>query len=107
MSNPDYSLDQPGFMNILRAVQTGTMGDDVAFACNARPTDHLHLRRIGNEGDRLDGRIAVAMHDGTGSSVVAYFAAPEARQIAAQLLNLADELDGATPLTFMPREADE
>ena len=40
-------------------------------------------------------------------SALVYISAPEARQLAAHLLNVADEIDGKTPLVFFPRAAGE
>jgi len=79
-------------------------GDDLSWSCDFAPKDHLHLRRLGAPGSGLEGRVGVLIHSGVNSSpgLTVYLAADEARTVAAALLNIADELDGTTPLVFFP-----
>lgn len=84
------------------------IGPDSEFACNVTPTaDHLHMRRVGDKGGRGNARGVLMMHNGDGDAVVAYFTASELRQIAATALNIADEIDGETPLFVLSRGGED
>lgn len=86
-----------------RARLDGGQGEDVVHRCDVSPNDHLHLVRVGEANARLRGRVGIRLHSGKDDGGIAVlFSAPEARQIAAELMNIADELDGVTPLVFHP-----
>lgn len=68
--------------------------DGLAVGCDIEPESHLHVARHGAPGTGLLGRVVLASHTpGLGAGVVAV-SASEARKVAAELLNMADELDG-------------
>lgn len=101
--DPRFDLD-PGQYEALREhLNPQGMGPDFALACNVESGDHVHVRRIGPEGSRFEGRVAVMTHGDSGQAIV-YVAAPQARTLAAAILTAADELDGDTPLGFFPRQ---
>ncbi len=101
-----YPITREEFASLMARAQAGATGEEYVFACDAQPSDHVHVRRLGEEGARIGGRVAVAAHGKRGQAVI-YLAAPEARALAARLLDAADELDGVVPLVFMPRGEDE
>lgn len=97
-----FSLDMGQLVALQNAAdEPAGRGDDLGFACNATPDEHIHARRVGHAGSRLGGRASIAAHGANGYAVV-FLAAPEARRLAAHLLTIADDLDGVTPLVFTP-----
>lgn len=99
---PRYPMSQEQRRSLSQEVRTidAAYGEDFSVACNADPEDHLHTRRLGLPGD-AHSRVGVAIHASSALSMV-YIHPTEARMLAAALLNLADELDGTTPLVFFP-----
>lgn len=105
MSLPRFQpISREAFADLMSRAEAGDVGEDYALACNASPqSDHVHVRRIGAEGSLLNGRVLLFTHGEEGEDVATvYIAAHEARMLAAALLNMADELDGVTPLVFTP-----
>lgn len=94
-----HELNPEQYQALMAKVHGGEMGPEVVFLCDAQRDDHLHVRRIGNKGIGLEGRVGVSSHSAYGVATL-FFASAEARALAAVLLNLADELDGDTPLLF-------
>lgn len=85
------------------ARQPSALGERKAFTCDVDDFDVFHMQRVGAPNSRLAGRIGLCTHSGDEDpGAVVFVSAPEARMIAASLLNLADELDGTTPLNFHP-----
>lgn len=78
---------------------SGARGEDIFFACNADEETHLHFMRLGDPGDRDEGRVGFTIH-GPGGGEELFLTAGEARSVAAHILNVADELDGTQPLMF-------
>lgn len=78
----------------------------LGFVCDADPRDHLHVGRIGDQGSGLEARGTLLIHEG-GRAARVFMAAPRLRVLAAALLDVADEIDGMTPLTFFPPEVPE
>lgn len=102
--NP-FQIDQESAAEVLgtRKIQ------EIAKVCNVDPRDHLHVVRAGSKGSGLKGRGALLTHEGESTTRI-FLAAPELREVAAALLNVADDLDGITRLNFVPPampEADE
>lgn len=98
----DYSLDGGQWEALKASAETDEgRGEDFSLACNVQATDHVHTRRIGAVGSGLAARVAIATHN-VDDSITVFLAAPEARTLAAALLNAADEIDGVTPLVFFP-----
>lgn len=84
-------------------LQSGQAGDDFSVPDNARPDQHVHAKRVGPEGGKGSARVAVVMHgENPQAMLVSLIAAPQARTLAAALLNAADEVDGAVPLAYFP-----
>lgn len=81
------------------------IAEEVAIACNMDVRDHVHAGRLGEAGAGLDARGVVQVHEG-GSVARVFLAAPELRALGAALLNVADEIDGTTPLVFHPPSPD-
>lgn len=106
MLHPDNALDGQAYETLMARIADGHYGEDHEFHCNANQSDHVHIRRFGDKGDGMAGRVGIAAHSGPGL-VVTYFTASEARMIAAVLLDAADELDGKDLLMFFPREVGE
>lgn len=109
----DYSMNEAAWRSLVAQASRGFIGADEGFACNVSPTEHLHLRRIGVPGSGLSARVQIATHgsaddhEDPAGALMLYFAAPEARQIAARLLNLADEIDGQAPLLFFAEDEED
>ena len=81
----------------------GGLGELFEVECNVDPdTDFLQARRVGR-ANAPTSRAAVYVHHSDDMYATVYIAAAEARQLAAHLLNVADEIDGKTPLVFFPR----
>lgn len=97
--NP-FHLDQAGADEILAHEPV----EEVSKACNLDPRDHVHLFRVGEEATGLAARGVLAVHEG-GTTTKVFLAAPELRQIASALLNVADAIDGRTPLVFFDPSA--
>lgn len=97
----DYALTPADLQTLF---QRGAAGPDFEVADNARPGQHVHARRIGEPGSRALGRVAVITHNEAGGAIASVIAAPQARALAAALLNAADEIDGVAPLVFFPRD---
>lgn len=97
----DYSLDGGQWEALREQITDGVQGEDFALACNAAREEHVHVRRVGEAGSRLGGRVVVSTH-GQPGAVPIFLAAPEARMLAAAILDAADDLDGVTPLVYMP-----
>lgn len=74
--------------------------EDYAFESSNRAS-HVHFRRVGPAKGGDAARVMIAAHDTLQASGGVY-TSKEARMIAARLLDLADEIDGKTPLVFMP-----
>lgn len=72
---------------------------EIQRSCNVDARDHLHIGRVGEAGAGLAARGLIQVHEGGDNSRV-FLAAPELRQVAAALLNVADEIDGRVPLSF-------
>ena len=77
---------------------------DYAYESSTRMS-HVHVRRVGAEKGGLASRVIIAAHDHE-KVVGGVYTASEARVIAARLLDLADEIDGKTPLLFGPASFD-
>lgn len=75
--------------------------EEISLACNADARDHIHAGSIGEPGSGLAARGIVQVHEG-GSATRVFLSAPELRTLASALLNVADEIDGETPLSFFP-----
>lgn len=97
--DPRFDLDG-GQWDALR--DSEDEGDELVIACNVRKTDHIHVRRVGPAGSGLGARVTILTH-GPNGATSAFLASPQARKLAAHLLNAADEIDGTTPLVFSPR----
>lgn len=100
----DYSLSDAEHHALIEEVGSvpAAYGPDFALACNLAEEDHVHARRVGTVG-KAHARIAVSVHDETDQQSI-FLHPAQARVLAARLLNLADELDGTTPLVFFPRD---
>lgn len=105
MQNRDYSLTPAATAALLAAVRNGTASDDFAFNSNHNPAVHLHARRWGPAKGGLASRVALSAHNADGTGAALLVSSAEARQIAAQILDLADEIDGVTALVFNPAAA--
>lgn len=87
-------------------LQSGQTGDDYSVPDNARPDQHVHVKRVGPAGGRRSSRVAVILHgENPQAMLVSLVAAPQARALAAALLNAADEIDGKRPLVFTAPES--
>lgn len=102
----DYSLDGGQWEALREQITDGVQGEDFALACNAAREEHVHVRRVGEAGSRLGGRVVVSTH-GQPGAVPIFLAAPEARMLAAAILDAADDLDGVTRLNYVPVTPDE
>lgn len=101
MRNP---LDHDAYWHLKESAQEpGAYLVKFATTCDAEPGDKLEVSRIGKVGCRHAGRIQIAFQEDDENPVTILLGAAEARQLAASILNGADELDGARPLVFMPR----
>lgn len=115
----DYTLTEDEWNALSEAAEApGGRGDEFQVASNVdSDTDNVRVRRVGPAGGGLKARVVVFVETLIESededvedeiqSSLAYISAPEARQLAAALLNVADEIDGKTPLVFFPRAAGE
>lgn len=111
----DYALTEDEWNALSEAAEApGGRGDEFQVASNVdSDTDNVRVRRVGPAGGGLKARVVVFVETLIESededvedeiqSSLAYISAPEARQLAAALLNVADEIDGKTPLVFFPR----
>lgn len=79
----------------------GERHSETQKACNIDERDHVHVARVGDAGAGLEARGLVMVHEG-GALCRVFLAAPELRHLASALLNVADAIDGVTPLTFFP-----
>lgn len=105
--DPRFALDEDGWDALRDSFDDeANLGEDLAISCNVSKADHLHARRAGAKGSTI-GRVAVMVHNGAGANVVVYIAPSQARRFAAHVLNAADDLDGKTPLAFLPRFPEE
>ena len=77
---------------------------EISRACNIDARDHVHVGRIGDPGSGLGARGVIQVHEG-GRLAKVYLASPELRQLASALLNVADAIDGKTPLVFFDPSA--
>ncbi|MGZ0151847.1 hypothetical protein ACXJJ3_32645 [Kribbella sp. WER1] len=93
-------MTEEQFEALGEAARYGYMGEEFEIECNYTEGDHFHAKRVGKAGSGLAARGGLMMHAGP-RAAVCYFAAPQLRQIAAQLLNIADEIDGTVPLSFI------
>lgn len=100
MALPYHSLSYEEYLRLGEFVEEGEVGDEFAISCNANEADHLHTIRIGPEGGKLQGRIAIKVHDEHGNFLLVYISPSDARALAANLLGNADDLDGYQPLAF-------
>lgn len=99
-----FPLDRDGYWSLQKsASETGAFLVKFQTCCDAEPSDKLEVSRVGKVGCREAGRIQIAFQDDDSESSTILLAAPEARQLAAAILNGADELDGTRPLVFFPR----
>lgn len=105
----DYTLTEEEWAALSEAAEApGGRGPEFQLASNVDPeTDNVRVRRVGPAKGGLKARAVVYVEslDDQGDilSTLAYISAPEARQLAAALLNVADDIDGKTPLVFFPR----
>ena len=111
----DYTLTEEEWTALSEAAHAPDgRGPSFGIASNVDPdTDNVHVRRVGPAGGGLKARAVVYVetlmeHEDEDVedeiiSALVYISAPEARQLAAALLNVADEIDGKTPLVFFPR----
>lgn len=96
-------MDPARFADLTSDGQSGIVGQNYGFSCSIQAADHAHVQRV---GAGAHARVAVAVHDS--DDVAAIYVSPaQARKIAAALLNAADEINGLTPLVFVPRFTDE
>lgn len=100
----DYPVSPDEWQALTAEAETpGGLGEMFEIACNVDPdTDFLQARRVGRAGASTS-RAAIYVHHSDDMYATVYVAAAEARKIAAHLLNIADEIDGKTPLVFFPR----
>lgn len=105
----DYALNEAEWSALTEAAEApGGRGPEFQLASNIDPeTDNVRVRRVGPAKGGLKARAVVYVEslddEGDILSTLAYISAPEARQLAAALLNVADDIDGKTPLVFFPR----
>jgi hypothetical protein len=78
--------------------------EEIVRVCNVDAEDHVHLARVGDAGSGLGARGLIVAHEG-GRQAKVYLASPELRQFASALLNVADAIDGKTPLVFFDPSA--
>lgn len=97
-----FQIDRDEAAKILGAERV----EEIAKACNVDARDHVHVHRVGEPGSGLGARGLVVVHEGDSLTRV-FLAAPELRQIASALLNVADAIDGKTPLVFFDPDAPE
>lgn len=98
-SNP-YRLTSELARDLLRSGET----PEVVLECNVDERDHVQISRVGTPGAGLQARGLLRAHEG-GHTARVFLAAPELRRLAAGLLNVADAIDGKTPLSFFDPEA--
>lgn len=72
---------------------------EIARVCNAEPEDEIRVVLVGEPGSGLAARGGIEVEEG-GSKARVFLASPELRQLASALLNVADKIDGKTPLVF-------
>ena len=111
----DYTLTEAEWLALSEAAnEPDGRGDEFQLASNVdTETDNVRVRRVGPAGGGLKARACVYIeslveHEDEDvedeiQSTLVYISAPEARQLAAALLNVADDIDGAVPLAFFPR----
>jgi hypothetical protein len=75
-------------------------GPETRFGCDYIAGDKLAVRRIGLEKDRR--AVVGIMNTESGQHATILLRPANARRLAAQILNLADECDGTVPLCFVP-----
>lgn len=107
----EHSMSPEAYMRLVQRVNNGAKGEDFEFPCNADARDHLHVTRLGDVGDRDEGRVGFLCHNLDGSVTTVILSAAEARTAAATILNIADELDSLHPLSSFtapdPEEFDQ
>ena len=111
----DYTLTEAEWNALSEAADAPDgRGPEFGLASNVDPeTDNVRVRRVGPVKGGPKSRVVVNVEMLTSNededvedelvSALVYISAPEARQLAAALLNVADEIDGKTPLVFFPR----
>ena len=111
----DYTLTEEEWTALSEAAnEPDGRGEEFQLASNVdAETDNVRVRRVGPAKGGLKARACVYIeslveHEDEDvedeiQSTLVYISAPEARQLAAALLNVADEIDGKTPLVFFPR----
>jgi hypothetical protein len=101
----DHHLTEAQWLRLKREGEMpGGLGEMFQVACNVTPeTSLLQARRIGLAGRGLESRVGIFVQDSEEMYATVYISAAEARQVAAHLLDAADEIDGVTPLAFFPR----
>lgn len=98
--NP-YAMDREHAKRLLEDVRAGNLKNHIEIRCDANDDDGFMVGRVG-DGD--DGRALVVSREG--GRLTRSFVNPEnLRKAAAAMLNVADEIDGTSPLVFFPREA--
>lgn len=85
------------FQEFVSNVQSGIAGEDFEASCSIQPLDHVHVTRLSSG---VTARVGLGLHDRS-DAISVYLTPAVARQVAAALLNAADEIDGVTPLTFV------
>lgn len=76
-------------------------GSEFVVPCALVPADQARTRTITPDGQPT--RIALGVRDSDDGSMNSVYLTPKtARMLAAALLNLSDEVDGTTPLSFVP-----
>lgn len=104
MAENPYALPQETAQRLMADVQSRDperLRHEITVVCDADPRDHLHVGAVGDPGSGLEARGLIVSHEGGRVSRV-FVAAPRLRQLASALLNVADEIDGKTPLVFFP-----
>jgi hypothetical protein len=97
-----FQMDEPQVSTLL----SYDPAPEIEKACNVDARDHVHLARVGEKGSGLAARGLLTLHEGSSAARV-FLAAPELRQLASALLNVADAIDGKTPLVFFDPSAPE
>jgi hypothetical protein len=100
MAESRYKMDR----GQARALLEGKPVQEIVRVCNIDGDDHVHVGRLGDPGSGLEARGVIQVHEG-GRIAKVYLAAPELRQLASALLNVADAIDGKTPIAFFDPSA--